>query len=330
MKVLLANPPRKGRFSYESFYPNLGLLYLASYSRTLYKSNLDIQYLEGYFHSIDSFINKVSKHNPDVIGLSFSTLTSEVAYETVNRLKEEFPHILIICGGPHPTVMPSQVLQQSQADVVVIGEGERTFLELLQAYSAKRSFANVAGIAIRHNEDVLFTPKRSLIANLDSIPFPAWDLVNLKRYPGYIWKKTSPDVCMISSRGCPFNCTFCSNPVWKVNKPWVRFRSPDNVASEVKMLWEKYGAKEIYDFSDEFNASLRRSIEICKEIASLELNMNFKVQLRADKITEELAKNLKAMGCWLVGIGIESGNPETLRGINKRLHLRKLLKDAEN
>jgi len=326
MKVVLTSPPQPQKGYYRIFYPNLGLLYLASYVEAYSKlNNIDIIYLEGGAYDIAGFLDKISQIDPDIIGLSVSTLNSPISYAVTNLIKKEFKHVQIICGGPHPTAMPTEVLEKSRADACVIGEGEVTFLKLLETYATKGSLSHVEGIAVRRNGKILLTPCRNLIRNMDLIPFPAWNKIELKNYSGYMIKRAWPDVCSISTRGCPYNCTFCSNPVWKHSKPWIRMRSPENIAKEVEFLIN-CGAKEIYDYADEFNANLDWAIRVAEKISQLDSDILFKLQLRADKITERFAKSLKKMGCWLVHIGIESGSQEVLDGINKKISLEQVVK----
>jgi radical SAM superfamily enzyme YgiQ (UPF0313 family) len=326
MKVLLANPPKPKKSNIQTFYPSLGLLYLASYVETYSDiNNLEIIYLEGNVYDQEQFIDRIIKINPDIVGLSIATVNSLVAYDTINRLKSELENVRVICGGPHVTAIPFDVLKKSKADVCVIGEGEVTFQKLLEAYEENKKQSDIGGIAFRKNGSMFLTPDRDLIKDLDSIPFPAWDKAHLKDYAGPQLRKAWPDVCMLSTRGCPYNCTFCSNPVWKHCKPWIRLRSPKNVAKEVSYL-ANLGAKEIYDFADEFNANLEWSVKVAEEISHVNEDIFFKVQLRADKITEELTSSLKKMGCWLAFVGIESGNQEVLDGVNKKIRLEQVVK----
>jgi len=328
MKVVLTNPPRRKGQRYRAFYPSLGLLYLASYAETYTQiRNLEINYVEGSAYDLDEFAKIISKINPDVVGFTFTTPTSSYAYEATNYIKRIFPDILVVCGGPHATAMPIDVLKNSKTDVCVIGEGEATFLELLETYAKGRKFSNVNGIAFlnKNNNEVVITPNRSLISNLDSIPFPAWSKVDLKKYPGYLLKKSWPDACIMSTRGCPFNCVFCSNPVWKYNKPWFRMRSPENIAKEVEFL-SSYGVKEIFDYADEFNADIKWAIKVAEAISKLKSDISFKLQLRADRITENLVQALSKMNCWLAHVGIESGCQATLNGINKQISLQHVVK----
>lgn len=326
MRVVLTNPPQPKRSYYRAFYPSLGLLYLASYvERYSDLRNLEVIYLEGSDYDLDGYFKKISKINPDIIGLTFVTSNSPIAYTTINRIKKEFEQVPVICGGPHATAMPVDVLEKSRADVCVIGEGEVTFLKLLEAYATKGNLSNIEGLGIRKDKKIFLTPSRSLIKDLDSIPFPAWDKIELKNYSGYMLKRSWPDVCIMSTRGCPYNCNFCSNSVWKHSKPWIRMRSPENIVKEIDFLIDR-GAKEIFDYADEFNANPNWAIKVAEKIAKRNSDTLFKLQLRADKITEKLANSLSKMGCWLAHVGIESGNQEVLDGIDKKISLKQIVR----
>jgi len=326
MKIVLATPPQPEKGSYRAFYPQLGLLYLASYAEKNCRiRDLTVDYVEGSLFHIDGFLDRISRMNPDVIGLNIVSTNSSIAYKTINSLKEKLPNSLIVCGGPHPTACPIDVLQRSKTDVCIVGEGEITFQQLLEAYERNTSYSNIAGIAIRRNGQVVQTPIRPLIADLDSIPFPAWEKINIRNYQGYFLQKAWPDVHIMTSRGCPFNCTFCANAVWKLTKPWIRLRSPENVAKEVEYLVNK-GVREIYDFSAEFNASEKWAIKVADKISDIQPGIPFKTLLRADKISERLASSLSKMGCWLASVGIESGNQEVLNGINKGISINQVIR----
>ncbi len=325
MKVVLATPPRPRGNNFRPFYPSLGLLHIIAYAEAYCNLDLEIIYLEGGFYDEKGFISRISKTNPDIVGLTFTTPGSGSAYNAVNKIKEELPNTTIVCGGPHTTALPFEVLSRSKADVCVVGEGEVTFKELLEAYAGGKTLSNVSGLAFRKDGNVQTTPVREFIKDLDTIPFPAWDKVNLRSYGGYQLKKKWPDVCMLSTRGCPFDCIFCSNPVWKHCKPWIRLRSPESILKEIRYLVNR-GAKEIYDFADEFNANLAWSCKVAESIAQMNLDVPFKVQLRADNITERLAQSIKKMGVWLAYVGIESGNQEVLNGIGKKISLKQVVK----
>ncbi|HLB24881.1 MAG TPA: radical SAM protein, partial [Nitrospirota bacterium] len=256
---------------------------------------------------------------PDVLGVSFTTQAATGAYAIINQVREELPGTFIVAGGPHPTLMPAEVLERSKTDLVGMGEGEDTFLEILQRLKEGADTSSIAGTVALKDGTPTFNPSRPLIKDLDTIPFPARDLLDMGRYPGYHYKKRGKDTSLISGRGCPFNCVFCSNPVWKYQKPWYRLRSPQNVADEVEHLMKDYGIYEFYDETDEFNGNLKWAKSVCEELIRRRLDISWKAQMRADNVDDELAALMVASGCWLGFFGVESGNDFTLEGIGKRL-----------
>ena len=252
---------------------------------------------------------------PDLVGVSFATPHAAGAYKFIDKLKQEAPDILIVCGGAHPSALPEEVLSRTKADIVVVGEGERAFADIVEDFAK--------GIIRPGDKRIITSP---LIKDIDSIPFPARDLINIKRYPGWVFSKQGAGTHFTSSRGCPYNCQFCSNPVWKAQKPWCRLRSPENVVDEIQLLREEYGIREFFDQCDEFNANTRHAIQICDEIIQRGLDIKWKVQMtaRARHLPEELIEKMAESGCWLVCLGLESGNQATLNGIGKAISLEEI------
>jgi radical SAM superfamily enzyme YgiQ (UPF0313 family) len=325
MNIVLADLPIINE-GYSNFCPNFGFLYLISYLRKRFGNLIDVYYLEG-FSDLKQHLKKLRQINPDIYGISFSTLTADVAYRTINQIRNEFPSLPIICGGPHPTSVPEEVLTNSGTTICVIGEGEETFAELLEYYMGDDiKIKDIPSIAYRKSDKIIYTSLRPLINDLDTIPFPAWDSASLKKYAGISRLRSWPYMPIIVSRGCPYNCTFCSNPVWKINKPWLRLRTPKNIAVEVEYLYNNLGIRAITLRCDEFNSTPKWSIEVCKEIKKLGFtDLYFDTTLRADKVSDDLAKSLSDINCWLVNVGIESGNQRTLDGINKKITLEQVV-----
>ncbi|RLI52900.1 MAG: hypothetical protein DRP09_16975 [Candidatus Thorarchaeota archaeon] len=329
MKIILADPPiiKNSAYKPNTYTPNLGILYLISYLRNKF-NNLEMKYLESFL-SLKQHVKEVREYNPDIYCISFPTLLANAAYKTINIIKNESRSLPIICGGPHPTADPEDVFANSKADICVIGEGEETLTELVAYYMNRgkhKQLEDIKGIAYRKSDNVIYTQKRPLIKDLDSIPFPAWDVIDMKKYPGPTRLRAYPFRMVLVSRGCPYNCNFCSNPVWKTNKPWLRLRSPKNIAKEIELYYNRDGIREIQLLCDEFNVDLNWSIEVCNEIKRLGYDdLYFNTLLRVDKVTEELAKALADINCWAVHIGIESGNQRTLDGINKKITLEQVV-----
>ncbi len=329
MNIALADPPALAR-SYDDSYPNLGLLYLVGFVRENLKGcPLQIEYV-GPKHTLESHLDSLARIQPQVYGISFTSKTAQLAYETVRSVKDAFPQALIVCGGPHPTADPAEVLHQSPADICVVGEGEATFLDILKslARSTVPDFSAVDGIVYRHNGDLIRNKPRAFIDHLDSIPYPAWDLVDFKEFPGMHLKKQPVESSLLTSRGCPYNCAFCSNPVWKSAKPWLRHRSVENICGEIELLYDR-GVREIYLSSDELNFNEKWAMDLCRAITNLNhRDLYFQCNMRADKISDDLARLLSGMNCWLVHLGIESSNDRVLKGLGKHVSVEQIVNAA--
>ena len=319
MKILLLNAPPLKTFGITGqIYPPLGILYLASYVRQK-RPDLEIQAIDGYKENSQKLVSKIIEDAPDILGVSFTTQAATGAYKLINEIKRINPKIFIVTGGPHTSTLPEDCLKNSAADIAVIGEGEETFFEIVEKIdSSSEDINNIAGTAVMDNGQFKRNPMRPLIDDLDTIPFPARDLLDITKYPGYMYKKYDRDTDIISARGCPFNCTYCSNPVWKLQKPWFRLRSPQNVVDEIESIIKDYGIREIFDETDEFNGNKKWAKEVCDEIIERKLDIAWKAQMRVDNIDSQLVAKLKQSGFWMGLFGLESANDRTLKGIDKK------------
>jgi len=317
VRIVLANPSKMNdRQSDLTSYPNLGILSIIAYARQYYP---DIEYV--YLESLDAdkYGEEIKKLNPDIFCVSFATFMHSQSYFTINEVRKSLPYVPIICGGAHPTGQPDEVLTLSKADIAVIGEGEKTFLELIRYYrkDGYLKLADINGIAFRSDDGSIVQTKSREFMDINEIPMMAWDLVDLKKYSGAHISRMKYSTCILPSRGCPYDCVFCSNPVWKSSKPWLRLRNPKLVADEVKWLYDQ-GIRELYIRSDELNANKQWTLDFCREIQTLNLeDMKFQCNLRADHVDDELAEALKSIGLWLVYLGIESMNQRVIDGIQK-------------
>ncbi len=318
-KLMLADPPAKTD-DYDKAYPNLGILQLISYVReNTSLADEDIIFLDQ-FHSLEDHVRLIDEHRPRIYGLSYAFLTQRIAHETINELKRRFPEMLIIAGGPHPTSVPDEVMEKSLADIVCIGEGEMTLADIVnEAIYGGSDFTGIPGLLIRTPDGPVRTAKPRAYENLDELPFMAWDRIDFTKFVGQHYCQSSKQTCIVISRGCPYKCTFCSLPVWRAAKPYVRMRSPENIAQEVDWLY-RLGIREIKIVSDEINVTLPWAKEVCRAIADLgHKDLFFQSNLRADKIDDELAALFKRMNMWLVHLGVESANDRVLHGIEKMI-----------
>ena len=322
LKIVLADPPHIHSEWMIANHPNLGVLYLISYLRQ-HVAEVELHYLEARL-DLAGHLRKLEQIQPSLYGLSFSVMREKDALLTIKAVRNRFPRLPIICGGPYPTVVPEHVLTSSPSDVCVLGEGEVTLAEVVTAYQMGTSLDAIPGIVFRQNGVLRRTAPRELVRDVDSLPFPAWDLIDFSQYKGAYQFLARPNTSIITSRGCPFDCVFCANAVWKFSKPWLRLRSPGNVCDEISWLYQ-LGIREISIRSDEFNPVLSWPLDFCREIQKRGLEgLYLQGNLRADNLTDELARAMKRSNFWLVQLGIESGNQRTLDGIRKRLTLEQI------
>lgn len=310
LNVVFADPPfgleSKGEAVTES--PNLGILYIIGYARERLQ-NVEFTYLEPFL-SMEEHLAKVEEIKPDIYAISFTTPRRDLSFEAIAKVKALGLPALMIAGGAHPTIDPQDVLKNTAVEVCIVGEGEETSTELIRKVQAKEPLTDVVGTVNREKNNGL----RPLLKDLDF--FPAWDLIDFEDYDVAVSKKKRM-AYLLPIRGCPNYCTYCSNPVWKLEKPWIRQRTPKNIAEEINYLYGR-GIREIYLRSDTFNVDIKWCLEVLSEIEKLKLKgMAFQCNLRADKLNDELAQKLCDVHVWLVHIGLESANDRVLKGIGK-------------
>ena len=245
-----------------------------------------------------------------------TTLTPR--YPTVVRMAEELkrlaPEITIIVGGPHVTGAPQHALYDA-ISYGIIGEGEAALLELLNALEAGSDVSGINNLICRHKEDIAVNAPRPFIKKLDELPWPAWDLMEMDEYtdPAYF---EGSHLAVFSSRGCPYDCSFCASRVTWMGK--LRLRSTDSVIDEIRHIVNALGVNNLMFWDDTFAANKKRAIDICRRIIEEELDVDYTVQIRADSVTQALAVALRDSGCSFAAIGVESGNEIMLSRIGKR------------
>ena len=332
MKILLINPRYKNTWA----APPIGLGYIAS---TLENSGYhQVVLIDLTLHPLSNveFKKLILKVNPDVIGISLMVIALLECRELVSTI-QSVTDSPIVLGGPQCSTMPIFTLRYITADFIVIGEGESTFLELVQSLEAReKNYYKIDGLAfIDKNGKSVINNSRRFINNLDNISFPAWHLMKPSDYkyvPALTPVKGTPIAPIITTRGCPYNCSFCGGPiVWRRT---FRKRSPNNIVDEIEMLIKDYKVKEIFISDDNFTLLKKHVVEICKEIIKRELDISWSCPngVRIDCLDNEILKLMKKAGCHLLGFGIESGNQKILDNANKQLDLQvvyKIVKEAK-
>lgn len=327
MKVILINPTFNRYGGLEGHGGNqlpINLCYLAAYARQQHPdvefSLLDSE-IRGLSH--EETVDEVASFSPNLIGISANTCVFDSVIGLTGQLKARLPKVQIIIGGPHPSALPERSLLESRADFVAVGEGELTFAELIsQIRRGDDDWSKINGLVYRDEfGNVMRNPPRELIKDLDKLPFPARDLVDNNLYSPAPTKRVSlgPNTLLTTSRGCPFKCGFCAaRTVWTRA---VRFRKPDNVVAEIEECVDKYGIRS-FNLTDElFTVNKKRVIRICRLICERKLDVKWVCSARAERLDRETLEAMKEAGCREISFGIESGNQEILKRIDKSLDL---------
>lgn len=344
MKVLLIYPPitlHKLDVSAPAKCALIGLGYIGSVlNKTGYQVKiLDCMKPSRYNYPINAnfrrsglpdaqILNEIKSFKPDVVGISgMFTSYFKDAHNIAKIVKEYNKDILVVFGGAHTSTFPEAVMKDNNVDIAVIGEGEITICEVLKRYKNKRNFDGIKGIIHRVNGKIKREEPRDFIQNLDDIPFPAWELLEKdleiikqeSRKSKFLMRK--PVGQLLSSRGCPKDCYFCSvKLIWK--RKW-RARSAQNIVDEIEFLRNKYGYKEFHFIDDNSSVSKKRMHEICDELLKRRLNVKLATPagIAIDTLDKEILEKMKRAGFYRFCFGIESGDQETQKIIKKRIDL---------
>lgn len=319
IKIMLILPPHTDTERYDAKIgsaagkvPPLGILYIASLLR---ENGHEVKVFDGSMTRPEHILDMVSKDQPDIVGISSLTFMWNKAKSLAKEIKERAPESCVVVGGPHPTIFKENCLKETRyIDIVVIGEGEYTMLEITERLERGKDFTGIRGIIYRKGKRIQKNPPRPPEKDLDKIPFPARDLVDVLAYlPAPNEYRSLPFTTMMSSRGCPFNCTYCS----KINGKNVRLRSPENIMDEIKSLVDEYGIKDIQFHDDTFTIDKKRVERITSFLKEEDIRLNWSVNSRVDTIDKEMLRKMKESGCWRIFYGGESMLQKNLDTIRK-------------
>ncbi|TRO54887.1 radical SAM protein [Candidatus Bathyarchaeota archaeon] len=316
MKVTLVNPPYPPAVhSHPPFIP-LGLAYLGAVAE---KEGHAITVIDCQAEKLtyEAFRERVRRTPSDVVGVTATTLLYKSAMKLVNISKQEHPQAITMLGGSHGTFWDINALNEYPSlDIVVRKEGEITFTELLNKLQTKNSLKNVLGITFRSKEGkIVRTEDRPFLKDLDSLPFPAHNLLPLDALKR-MGKVLFP---LITSRGCVFWCDFCSTV--RMFGRGYRWRSPKNVVDEMEMIHDNYGTNQFTFYDDAFTVNRERAIKICEELHARKLDLIWDCGTRVDMVDRELLKTMHDAGCIAVWLGVESGSEVILGAMNKGIKL---------
>jgi radical SAM superfamily enzyme YgiQ (UPF0313 family) len=315
-----------------NYWQPLGTLYVAA---VLQKAGHDVKFINGAFLTHEALLNEIKEYSPDIIGIYSTTFAWENAKKTALDLKTMFGNRTLICaGGPYPIAMQERCLEDAgdRLDAVVTGEGEYTFLEMIERLQAGKNLEGVQGIIYREGNKIVKNAPRPLIEDLDSLPFPARELLgDANQYiPPPATYKRKPVAVMMTSRGCNRRCIYCFQ-IDKDRKLGIRYRSIENVMEEIKFCLQQ-GYREIKFIDDTLAADYDRAMRFADEIKARKLDFTWFASACVNQVDKPLLKAFKDAGCWAILFGAESGVQKNLDAIRKGTTLdqiRKAVKAAK-
>jgi len=311
MKILFINP--SGGYYHE--YPPLGILYVASYARG---NGYSVSFFDqgafpcGEYHRL---LDTVDAFRPEIFAFSLYTTNLNHTYSVIKLLKDRYPAVTLVAGGPHATALPQRTLAECpELDFIIYGEGERTMVELAVALEKGLGLDGVDGIYYRSRDNIVNTKPRQLIEDLNTLPFPAYELSKSFSYQLDPVKKGKRVATLMSSRGCPHHCAFCSKAVFGNT---YRRRSPRNVVAEMLYQKSQLNADEVYFMDDLFASDKEWLKGFYNELEKNNIDMPWKCLARVRGLDCDDYLKMKNHGCYVIQFGVESGSDAVLKGINK-------------
>lgn len=303
-------------------YPPLGLAYIAS---VLKNAELEVALLDNQIWRLrgNALKDEIKKNSPQVVLLSAMTPSWPAVVSLSRLIKEISSDITVGVGGPHLSVYPTEALSHKSIDFGIYAEGEHSALEALKAIREGRALDDVKGCVFRKDDRVIVNAPRQQIEDLDSIPFPSIEALPYKKY--FALSVQNPFFTMVTSRGCPYRCKFC----FQGYLGGYRARSPENVVSEMELLVNKYGIKEIVVFDETFAVEGERALNICRLIRQKKLRFKWDLRTRIDLLNPQMLASLKSAGCRRLHLGIESGNQEILNKMDKGTSIAQIVEKVQ-
>lgn len=334
MSILLVNPPVNRLCEVEVNYYPLGIGYLAAIARArghavrLYNSDLArepvtpmnnevrlsnhdlfVRALGNEDHHVwREFRDVLRQDKPEIVGFSATSASIMPCLKMARIAKEECGAVTVF-GGMHPTILPEDTAADDAVDYIVAGEAEESFPALVEAIGNRGMARNIAGVGGHDSEGYFYSPPGPLEKNLDIYPFPDRDSLH------YLDSHKKHLQAIVTSRGCPFKCTFCAGR--NMHKGLVRYRSAENVVDEIEMLQQRYDMHHIYFYDDALALKKSKITALCEEIIRRKLNIRWSGFMRVDGVDGELLKLMKAGGCRTLGMGVESGSTRVLARVRK-------------
>jgi len=322
MRVLLIYPPFRTAVSslarvLKNKVPPLGLGYVGA---ALQQAGHEVKIIDADTEDKEAqvIIDEVKIFQPQLIGLSTTTITFHKTKDLAIELKKIFSDTPVVIGGNHLAIFPELTLDYDCFDYGVINEGELTIVELVNAIEGKMDIKDVNGIVYKKNSQIKKTEPRAFIPDLDKSPQLAWNLLSVGKYQDVLAKRKI-FATMITSRGCPYNCIYCERDC-RLGRTY-RMRSVQSIMDEIELLYNKYSVREIVFYDDTFTVKKDRVINLCQKIIDKKWDLIWECRTRVDLVDEDLLKIMKKAGCYRIRFGVEAGNPEILKVLKKNITL---------
>ncbi|MDO8538464.1 MAG: radical SAM protein [archaeon] len=306
-------------------YPSLGVLYLAGIAKD---QGNEVQIFDTGLEKNKTLEQTISEFSPDLVFMGVYTPSILTDYKIIEKVKSFISkNAKIIVGGPHASAMPERTMNECKAiDFLIQGEAELSFAELIKVLANNEPVSSVKGIYWRENEKILHGPTAELLQNLDTLPFPAYDLIQKYEYKLPQISVGKKLALVITSRGCPYQCTFCHKGTFGAE---YRRRTPENVVAELKWLFENFHYDEVYFVDDLFTLNKPWLYKFFELLDQEGLSFPWKCLGRVDSLVQEDYYEMKKHGCYLIQFGVESGNDVVLKDIKKKTNVATVRKAFE-
>ncbi len=298
--------------------PPLGLLLVAAFVEN---QGHKVRVIDNCIEELDhrDLVKEILRTDPKVVAFHTTSLTYPNVRTYLEFIKEENNDIFTVVGGPLATFYPDRIVENPNVDFVIRNEGEITFSELVKSLENGGNINTIKGLSFKKENKIVHNEQRPFIEDLDSLPFPARHLIDISKYPRReLFFDAYPTDAVSTSRGCPYDCRFCSSTRYMFCRTY-RFRSAGNVVDEIELLKEKYGTKGLYFREDIFTVNKKRLFAICDEMIKRKIDLPWLCESRVDTVSKDKLKKMKAAGCKAIWFGCESGSQRVLDYINKEI-----------
>ncbi len=300
------------------FVPPISLLLVAA---LLEREGVEVDLIDMEAENLSyvTTLARIREFAPDLLGFTVTTWSFHSILGWIRKFKADTA-IPVLVGGEHIRLYPHETMSYDAIDYCIVGEAERPLPEFIGAFREGLPFEGIKSVGYKKNGRVIIDRTLQYVEDINTVPFPARHLIKNELYENILSRKKN-FTALISSRGCPFSCAFCSH-----NQLKYRARSPENVVDEIELNLKSYDIRDFDIYDSTFTADERRVIAICEEIRRRKLDVGFTVRSRVDVVSKEMIKSLKSAGCHTILYGIESSNPDILKMMHKGISTEQVMR----